>query len=219
MTARALLFDLDGTLTDPRPGITGCIRHALERLELDCPSDDVLATFIGPPLRRTFAELIGTSSPERIERAVTLYRERFGAQGLFENEVYAGVPEMLALAGRGAPAMFVATSKAGVYAERIVKHFGLDHHFSRVYGSELDGRFDDKADLLRHLLAVERIPAGRAVMIGDRSVDVLAARANGLPSIGVLWGYGSEAELAGAGADLLCASPGELPACLSRIPP
>ena len=217
MRARALLFDLDGTLTDPRPGIVGSLRHALERLECPSPSDEVLATFIGPPLRGTFAGLLETSSPELIERAVALYRERFGTIGLFENEVYPGVREMLDAARRLAPAAFVATSKPAVYAERIVKHFGLDHHFARVYGSELAGRFEDKSELLPHLLAAEGIAPGAAVMIGDRSVDVLAARAAGIPSIGVLWGYGAAAELTEAGADVLCASPAELPACLERL--
>ena len=219
MRARALLFDLDGTLTDPRTGIVRSLRHALDRLECPSPPDDVLATFIGPPLRGTFAKILETSSAELIERAVALYRERFGTIGLFENEVYPGVPEMLDAARRLAPAAFVATSKAAVYAERIVKHFGLAHHFARVYGSELAGRFDDKSELLPHLLAAEGIAPGAAVMIGDRAVDVLAARAAGVPSVGVLWGYGTAAELAEAGADLVCASPAELPACLERLAP
>ena len=215
MTARALLFDLDGTLTDPRPGIVGSIRYALEQMERASPPDDVLATFIGPPLRGTFASLLETTSPGLIERAVALYRERFGSIGLFENAVYPGVPEMLAGAAALGPASFVATSKPAVYAERIVRHFGLDRHFARVYGAELAGRFEDKSELLPHLLAAEGIAPGTAVMIGDRSVDILAARAAGIPSIGVLWGYGSAAEL--TGADALCASPGELLACLARL--
>jgi len=218
MDGRTLLFDLDGTLTDPRPGIVGSIRYALDRLERPSPPDDVLATFIGPPLRDTFARLLETSSPELIERAVAIYRERFGTIGLYENAVYPGVREMLYAACRQAPAAFVATSKAAIYAERIVRHFGLGHHFARVYGSELSGRFDHKSELLPHLLAAESIAPGAAVMIGDRSVDVLGARAAGIPSIGVLWGYGSAAELTEAGADALCASPGELLDCLARLP-
>ena len=208
MRARALLFDLDGTLTDPRPGIVGSLRYALERMQRARPPDAVLATFIGPPIRGTFAGLLESTNPELIERAVALYRERFGSIGLYENEVYPGVPEMLAAAGALGPAAFVATSKAAVYAERIVRHFGLDHHFARVYGAELAGRFEDKSELLPHVLAAEGIAPGAAVMVGDRSVDVLAARAAGMPSIGVLWGYGSAAELTAAGADALCASPG-----------
>lgn len=215
MNADVLLFDLDGTLTDPRVGIISSIRHALERLGRPCPPDDVLASFIGPPLRGTFAALLETSDREVIERAMALYRERFGHLGLFENEVYAGIPQLLAdLAGFRS---FVATSKPTVYARRILEHFGLAEHFAAVYGAELEGRFDDKAELLAHLLATERLAPESAVMIGDRAVDAIAAKANGVRSIGVLWGYGSERELVGAGAHPVCMTPSDLAACLSRI--
>jgi phosphoglycolate phosphatase len=145
---------------------------------------------------------------------MALYRRRYADVGLFENEVYDGVPEMLESAGSIAAALFVATSKPTVFAERIVRHFGLDHHFVRVYGAELDGRFDNKAELLAHLLETEGITAESAVMVGDRDVDVLAAKANGLRSVGALWGYGSSTELLAAGADALCASPRDLVTCL-----
>jgi phosphoglycolate phosphatase len=207
-----LLFDLDGTLTDPRPGIVGCIRHALDRLSVACPTDDALARHIGPPLRGTFATLLGTSETEQIEEAMRLYRERFAETGLYENQVYDGVPAMLEAVCKGASATYVATSKPAVYASRIVKHFGLNHHFTRVYGPELDGRFDDKAELLGHLLRTEAVAAEMAVMIGDREADIHAAKANGVRSVGVLWGYGTERELREAGADRLCATPQELAA-------
>jgi phosphoglycolate phosphatase len=208
--ADALLFDLDGTLTDPRPGIVGCLRFALDQLGVSCPGDDVLATFIGPPLRATFAILLDTSDVSQIEEAMGLYRQRFAATGLYENQVYAGVPEMLERAQQVARAVYVATSKPAVYAERIVKHFGLDRHFRQVYGAELDGRREDKADLLAYLLASEGVGAEAAVMIGDRADDVRAAKANGVRSIGVLWGYGSAHELLDAGVDVLCKTPSEL---------
>jgi len=214
MRPTTLLFDLDGTLTDPRPGTVACIRHAVEGLGRPCPEDDVLATFIGPPLRGTFAALLGTSEREPIEAAMTLYRERFGVTGLFENRVYDGIPEMLVEVRPRAAAVFVATSKPTVYAERIVRHFDLDQHFARVYGAELDASLDDKATLVARLLAKESVAPGGAVMIGDRAADVRAAHANGLRAIGVLWGYGSERELREAGADVLCAEPRALAACL-----
>jgi len=211
---RYLLFDLDGTLTDPQLGIVTSIKYALELLERPCPPEDVLANCIGPPLRTSFGSFLETSERERIEEAMALYRRRYADIGLFENEVYEGVPEMLESARSIASALFVATSKPKVFAERIVRHFGLDHHFVRVYGAELDGRFDNKAELLAHLLEVEGIAPESAVMVGDRDVDVLAAKANGLRSIGALWGYGSPAELLAAGADALCASPRDLLTCL-----
>lgn len=215
MTSRVVMFDLDGTLTDPRPGIVGCIRFALDQLQVSCPSDDVLAGYIGPPLRGTFAALLDTSDPERIEEALRLYRQRFADIGLYENKVYEGVPAMLDTVERMDCAAYIATSKPAVYAERIVRHFRLDHHFRKVYGAELDGRWDNKAELLAHLLTTERVAPGASVMVGDRAADVLAARANKIRSIGVLWGYGSEAELTDAGADELCRTPSELARHLS----
>ena len=215
MISHTFLFDLDGTLTDPKPGIVGCLRFALDQLGVSCPGDDVLATFIGPPLRGTFAKLLDTSEVSRIEEAMTWYRQRFAATGLYENQVYAGIPEMLEHARHGATAMYVATSKPTAYAELIVQHFGLDHHFRQVYGPELDGRREDKAELVAHLLASEGVDAQDAVMIGDREADVRAAKANGVRSIGVLWGYGSARELLDAGVDMLCKTPAELAEHLS----
>lgn len=212
-----LLFDLDGTLTDPRSGIVRCLRHALDRLGAPCPPDDVLASFIGPPLRGTFASLLATSERSLIERAMALYREEYGDTGLFENHLYTGVAQMLDQARGLASAAFVATAKPTVYAERIVRRLGLSRYFAGVYGPELTGHFDDKADLLAHLLVTEKIPPQHAVMIGDRAADVVSARANRVRSVGVLWGYGSEAELKGAGADGLCGAPAELADCLSGL--
>ena len=216
MIADALLFDLDGTLTDPKPGIVGCLRFALDQLGVSCPSDDVLTNFIGPPLRATFALLLDTSDGSQIEEAIRLYRQRFAATGLYENQVYAGVPAMLEHAQQAAKVMYVVTSKPAVYAERIVQHFGLEHHFRQVYGAELDGRRENKADLVAYVLASEGVDAQTAVMIGDRAADVLAAKANGVRSIGVLWGYGSAHELLDAGVDILCQTPSELAAHLSE---
>ena len=194
----------------------GCIRFALERLQVSCPSDDVLEGYIGPPLRGSFAALLDTSDAERIEAAIRLYRERFVGTGLYENKVYEGVPAMLDAVGHLSCAAYVATSKPAVYAERIVKHFSLDHHFRKVYGAELDGRRDDKAELLAYLLANEGISADASVMVGDRAADIMAAKANQVRSIGVLWGYGSEAELTEAGADTLCRTPAELAGCVGN---
>jgi len=212
-----LLFDLDGTLTDPRPGIVRCMKYALDTLGAPCPSDDGLASFIGPSLRETFRTLLETADRSLIERALALYREEYGDTGLFENQVYAGVTQMLDHARALASATFVATLKPKPYADRIVRRLGLEPFFAGVYGPELEGRFDDKADLLAHLLATEKISPELAVMIGDRAGDIVGARANGVRSIGVLWGYGSQAELTGAGAAGLCRSPAELVACLGRL--
>jgi phosphoglycolate phosphatase len=203
-----LLFDLDGTLTDPRPGIVRCMKYALDRLHAPCPSDDVLASFIGPPLRGTFATLLETSDRALVERALARYREQYADTGLFENHVYDGVARMLHDIPLMASAAFVATLKPKVYADRIVHRLGLARHFAGVYGPELEGRFDDKAELLAELLAVEKISSENVVTIGDRAGDIVAVLANGTRSIGVLWGYGSRAELVDAGADGLARGPG-----------
>jgi len=193
------------------------MKHALDKIGAPAPPDDVLASFIGPSLRGTFATLLETSDRDLIERVLALYREEYGDAGLFENHVYDGVAQMLDHVRLITPALFVATLKPKVYADRIVRRLGLEPYFAGVYGPELEGRFDDKADLLAHLLATEKISPERAVMIGDRAGDIVGARANRVRSIGVLWGYGSESELADARADGLCTSPGELGSCLGRL--
>lgn len=217
MSALSVLFDLDGTLTDSRAGITASLRHALERVGRACPDDDALATYVGPPLRGTLSTLLDTKDAALIDEAVAHYRARYDDVGLFENRVYDGVPEMLEAAARLAPAMFVATAKLKHAAVRILDHFDLAQHFAGVYGAEPGGRFDAKVDLLAHLVDSRVIQAGTAVMVGDRASDILAARINGIRSIGASWGYGDPGELDAAGADLLCESPLALTACLRRL--
>ena len=197
-------FDLDGTLTDPKPGITRCIQYALEHLGFPVPTQDDLVWCIGPPLHASMKKFVGTD--ELAHRAVELYRERFRDVGLFENEAYAGIEETLAKVAVGGRRLFVATSKPKVYADRIVEHFGLGGLFEHVFGSELDGTRTDKADLLAYALSAAKVDPARAIMIGDRSHDVVGARKNGMKAIGVLYGYGSLAELTDAGADHLCAA-------------
>jgi phosphoglycolate phosphatase len=207
---RTLLFDLDGTLTDNFEGIANCIRYALGRMDVPDPGDRALRACVGPPLRETLPRFIGTHDAVTIERALALYRERFTELGWRENRVYDGVAAMLATAALAGPPVFLCTSKPQHFAERIVAHFELAASLTRVYGSSLDGRLDDKADLLAHLLASEGLDGGECLMIGDRRHDIRAARQNGARSIGVLWGYGSRTELEEAGADAVIASPSEL---------
>lgn len=212
------LFDLDGTLTDPKIGITRSIQYALRELGRPVPEMDALTWMIGPPLIGSFAEILG-SDAEAAE-ALRLYRVRFSETGLFENAVYAGIPELLDRLRSHDMRLFVATSKPHVYASRIIEHFGLSSFFEVVYGSELDNRNADKRDLLRHILDQERFDPLQAVMIGDREHDAIGARANGIASIGVTWGYGSREELLTAGVTDLVEQPGELgEAILRRMAP
>jgi phosphoglycolate phosphatase len=214
---RALLFDLDGTLTDNFEGIANCIRHALTHLGVPHPDPDALRACVGPPLRETLPRFLGSNDAATTERAITLYRERFSELGWRENVVYAGVPDMLAAAALVSPRVYLCTTKPQVYAEKIVAHFGLAGFLAGVYGTSLDGRFDDKADLLAHLLAREHLEGGHCLMIGDRRHDMRAAQRNGARTIGVLWGYGSRSELMEAGAEALLASPAEFSRGLAEI--
>lgn len=204
-TELTLFFDLDGTLTDPKPGITGSIQYALQKLDRPVLSQDELTWCIGPPLRASFVALLGGES--LADRAVELYRERFADVGLFENSVYPDIEHVLATLSQSGRRMFVATSKPHVFAKRIVDHFGLNSYFEHVFGSELDGTHVHKNDLLAYALRQTGVDPSQAVMIGDRSHDVVGAKTNGINAIGVTYGYGSREELIAAGASHLCASP------------
>ncbi|KJC58597.1 HAD family hydrolase [Bradyrhizobium sp. LTSPM299] len=204
-TEPAIFFDLDGTLTDPKPGITGSIQYALRKLDRPVPSQDELTWCIGPPLRASFVMLLG--GDELADRAIEFYRERFGDVGLFENAVYPDIEQVLAQLRRAPRRMFVATSKPHVFARRIIAHFGLSGYFDHVFGSELDGTRVNKADLLAYALEQTGVDPAQALMIGDRSHDVIGAKKNGIRAVGVTYGYGTAAELIEAGASHLCASP------------
>ena len=163
-------FDLDGTLTDPKPGITRCIQYALEHLGFPVPTQDDLVWCIGPPLHASMKKFVGTD--ELAHRAVELYRERFRDVGLFENEAYAGIEETLAKVAVGGRRLFVATSKPKVYADRIIEHVGLGGLFEHVFGSELDGTRTDKADLLAYALSEAKLDPAQAIMIvADRPAE------------------------------------------------
>lgn len=210
-----VLFDLDGTITDPKPGITAAVRYALDSLGRPAEADDDLAWVIGPPLRDTFRTLLGGEAD--VERAIGLYREHYGNGGLTDATVVPGIVEAMdSLAGAGSR-LFVATSKPHVFAKRVLGHFGLDGRFVTIHGAELDGTRDHKGELIAYILATEGLAPARTIMIGDREHDVIGASRNGLPCIGVTWGYGSVAELEAAGAAHICEAPPHLPATVTRL--
>lgn len=214
---KAFLFDLDGTLTDPREGITRSIAYALERVGIEPPPADDLVFAIGPPLRASLSQLLGSGTPEAVEEALAHFRERFAQVGLFENRPYDGIVEALDTIAASGALLVVATSKPHEYARRIIEHFSMDAHFSHVHGCELDGTRENKRDLIPHILSHHGLHAGDAVMIGDRGVDMHAARHHGVTAMGALWGYGSREELEAHGAQHLCAVPRDLPAALARL--
>jgi phosphoglycolate phosphatase len=216
MSLRNILFDLDGTLTDPAEGIIKCYRYSLERLHATCPPAEALTAYIGPPIRAAFAAVLETDDEALIEQALAFYRERFSTVGLFENRMYEGVPEMLTELQTSGYKLFVATSKPTVYAEQVLSHFALGGYFIKVHGNELNGRLDDKAELVSELLADHRLRPDETVIVGDRWHDIVAARRNNISSLGVTYGYGSEAELLEAGADHICHRPGEIVRLISQ---
>jgi phosphoglycolate phosphatase len=205
-----VLFDLDGTLTDPGEGITRSLQYALGELGVDCPALAELHIHIGPPIRDALAIILKTTDHALVEEALRLFRVRFSETGIFENEVFAGVPEMLAALCASSRRLFVATAKPLVFTERIMNHFQLSDYFEGIYGSGLDGTLDNKAELLRHILKNAELAPAETLMVGDRMYDILGARENGCMSLGVTYGYGSREELRDAGAHLICDSPQEI---------
>jgi phosphoglycolate phosphatase len=205
-----VLFDLDGTLTDPSEGITLCMRHALKELGIVSPELTELARFIGPPLRTVFVD-VGVPAAD-VPRAVELFRERFGSIGLYENQVYEGVPEMLHQLSSAGLDLRIATSKPTEFAVRILDHFALSQFFSDIVGATLDGSRDSKADVIAH--AIRDTGPAATVMIGDRMHDLQGATAHGIPAIGVTWGFGSYDELAAEAPIYIAASVPELAAAI-----
>ena len=205
-----LLLDLDGTLTDPKVGITRCIQHALIALGRDAPHADELEWCIGPPLRHSFARLLDSTDEGLVTQALVLYRERFAETGLYENRVYEGIPEVLSALRRQGYSLFLATAKPRIFAERILDHFDLADFFETVHGSDLNGQLTDKPSLVRHILATEGLPPDRTMIIGDRKYDIIGGKANGLQTGAVTYGYGSREELEAEAPDLLFDTPAQL---------
>jgi phosphoglycolate phosphatase len=205
-----VLIDLDGTLTDPKKGITACIQHALRSLGYNVPEEATLIRYIGPPLKEAFRELLPIDKHSEVDLAIEKYRERFTDIGMFENSVYPGIAEALeSLRSRGAR-LLVATSKPRVFAERILEHFELSHYFEKIYGSELDGTRTNKAHLISFILSSSSLNPAHTTMVGDRLHDAMGAIANGVKPVGVLWGYGGREELLGAGVVKLLEAPRDL---------
>ena len=189
-----ILFDLDGTLTDPREGITRSVQHALAKFGIDEPDLQALEHFIGPPLLQCFMHSYGFDEA-RAWQAVGHYRERFAEVGLYENRVFEGVTALLELLQAQRRTLYIATSKPQVFAVEIARHFDFARHFTLIYGSELDGTRTDKVELLGHLLEQEGLDTASTLMIGDRKHDLIGARRNGLDAAAVGYGFGSLAEL------------------------
>ena len=214
-----ILFDLDGTLTDPMVGITTCVPHALKGFGIDEPDLNKLTPFIGPPLKESFMNFYGFNSEEG-DRAVALYRERFSVIGLYENEIYPGIPELLqALKAKG-KRLAISSSKPTIYVEEILRHFEIHQYFDVIVGSELDGRRTDKAEVveeaLKQLLGGEKKAHSEVVIVGDRKFDVEGGQAHDITTVAVSYGYGPMEELVEAKAEFIVNTVEELKDLLAK---
>lgn len=205
-----VLFDLDGTLTDPHVGIVESFRFALQKCGQTVPDASALNWVIGPPLRESFIKLVPDATSDLVQQMVAAYRERYAPIGMFENHVYSGVPDMLQTLTSHGIACYVATSKAHVYAKKILAHFNLDSYFRGIHGSELDGTRERKGEVIASVLSEHGLHPGKCVMIGDREHDILGATENNMTAIGVSYGFGCLSELTTAGARYVAQSPREI---------
>lgn len=203
-----ILFDLDGTLTDPKEGITRCVQYALKHFGIDRDCEELLE-FIGPPLKEHFMEYASLSEEEGV-RAVELYRERYAPIGLFENGIYDGIIDLLSYLKDNGCILAVATSKPWVYSQKICDKYGISPYISYLSGSELDGRNTDKAAVIKN--AMDHLGASKdnTVMVGDRIHDCEGADKNGIPCVAVSYGYAGEGELEKSSAVVIASSPFEL---------
>ena len=205
-----ILFDLDGTLTDPGEGITNSVAYALRKYGIEVSDRSELYKFIGPPLKDSFMKYYGFDE-DKAEEAIAYYREYFRDTGIFENRVYEGVEDMLRGLQANGKRIVLATSKPEEFAIRILEHFGLRKYFTVVAGASMDSSRSKKGDVIAYAISLcESFEKYTAVMVGDREHDIIGAKENGLKSIGVLYGYGDEKELKTAGADYIVSSPIEV---------
>jgi phosphoglycolate phosphatase len=206
----AVLLDLDGTLSDSRPGIEACFRHMLAELGHDPATAGDLSWAVGPPIAVSVRTLLARYHDDRVDLGLLTYRARYTDVGIYECTVFPGIPEALAALADAGRFLCVATSKRRDFADRVVDYLGLRSYLPKVYGALPGGGLDDKKDLLAEILRVEGYAPAATTMVGDRLHDIHAAQANALRSIGVLWGYGGQAELQEAGADLIVTTPAEI---------
>lgn len=210
-----VLFDLDGTITQPASGIISSFIHALRELNRPVPDKSSLTWIIGPALRESFSKFI--SDRAEVEKAIALYRDYYTRQGIFDASVFSGIPETLRGLKQDGYNLMVCTAKPRPFAERILDHFGIKDFFSAVYGPDFDGHMDNKAELLNLIIAERQLTPRHCCLIGDRCYDATAAIQNNVIPIGALWGFGSHEELQQAGAKYFCAAPADIPAVVASL--
>ncbi len=204
------IFDLDGTIIDPKTGIVGCLRKTLADIGRVYPEEYDAALWIGPPTRQSLRTLLQTDDSELIEKAVAIYRLYYGGEGVLGCSVYDGIADTIkALHGQGHQ-LFVGTSKLETFAVTIIENIGLREYFIAVYGTVQDKHYDDKTELITRIIEHANISTSETTMVGDRKYDMKAAVDNNIYSVGVLWGYGSRSELEASGAQRIIEVPNDL---------
>ncbi|PGS52269.1 HAD family hydrolase [Bacillus sp. AFS041924] len=210
MTYNTILFDLDGTLTDPKRGILNSVKYALQKMNQPIPLESELLKFIGPPIQRSFSEICQLNENELLN-AVRFYREYFSKNGMIENNLYDGIHELLRELFKENKRLYVATSKPTIFVKQVLSHFQLDQYFIEIVGSELDGTRIDKGEIIEFIFEMNNdLSKEDSVMIGDRLHDIVGAKIAKIDAIGVTYGYGSEVELTDAGANAIVKSVGQL---------
>jgi len=202
-----VLFDLDGTLTDPKEGFINCIQYALRQLGQSSQNEEYIASLIGPPLHSTFMKLLHSDENDLIREAISLYRKRYSEAGIFECKVYPGITELLDLLHRNSYKLWVLTFKPKIWTEKIIKHFSFNQWFSGVFGPTLDERLFDKVDLVESALASAKMIPTDTAIVGDRKEDIIAGNINGILTIGVTYGYGTKEEIVDAVPNYICDNP------------
>lgn len=212
MDFSTIMFDLDGTLTDSLPGIEKCFKHALDTLNYDYTRIHEWRWIAGPPLMDSFSKLL---TPEDVERAIALYRERFSTVGWMENSLYPGIVPLLDRLRTKGKKLYIVSSKPEIFVRKIADYFNISQYFTAIHGADLHGGLQHKPELIAYALSAHNLEKAYAVMIGDRKMDIAGAKANNIASIGAAYGYGSYQELQEAKADAIAGSADELSLLLS----
>jgi phosphoglycolate phosphatase len=189
-----VLFDLDGTLTDPYLGITNSVKYSLNKFDIIEEDDSKLKLFIGPPLEKSFMEYYGFNKNDS-RKAVEYYRGYFSEKGVYENKLYDGIKIVLEELNKRNKNCVIATSKPETFANKIIRYFDIQNYFKEIVGSNLDGTLSEKEDIIKYIIEKYKLQRNETVMVGDRKYDIIGANKNGIDSIGVLYGYGTKEEL------------------------
>ncbi len=205
-----LLFDLDGTLTDSQEGVIKCFQFTIMELRQAHCSESELKNLIGVPIRSIFQKLLESDDNDLINKAISIYRERFSEIGIVENKVYPGIADLLAFLRKNSYRLWIVTLKNEADAKKIVRYFSFDKLIQGVYGPDLDEYPDNKSQLIKSVLTDFKLVPSETVMIGDREEDVFAGKSNQTMTIGVTYGYGTEDEITNSGPDYICNNPYEI---------